>query len=126
MAVFVYLSHYFDPIVRLFCGYIQTDKEFLIGAVIDLVQFDQDACPNIQLSGFVFCIGCSSNITASSLQLGAQLFLRQTAVVSQTPQVISHIPIPAYFLFQISHHIPFFDQYWLQLIFMVCDTGIKY
>lgn len=101
------------PVLLCFCP-LQPFKKCIIFASIDAPKLDQDACPDVQFTGFVFCICCASDIAAAPLKLCAQLFLRQTAVCAQTAEIVAHIPIPSDFLlhcFTAAH----FDQYWLQV-----------
>ena len=46
---------------------IQACKKFIIAALIDFPQFNKHAGPDVQLTGFVFCIRSSANIAAASL-----------------------------------------------------------
>ena len=54
----------------------QSGEKLSIGTTIQFTQFQKHTDPNIQLTGFVFCLGSSTDIAAPPLQFGAELFLR--------------------------------------------------
>ena len=64
-----------SQVVLLFFLPIQPLKEIIIGAGVDLLQGNQYADADVQLAGFVFFIRRSADVTASALELRAQLFL---------------------------------------------------
>ena len=81
--------------------------------MIDFPQFNQHTGPDIQLTGFIFGIGSPANVTATPLQLGAQLFLGKPSIHPKPAKIVSHIAVTPNFL------LHFFtpswnDQYWLQ------------
>jgi hypothetical protein len=82
----------------LFCICIQPGKELFVAAVVDFSQLDNDTGPDVQLAGFVFCIGGSADITAPALQLRTKLLLGQSGFASQSAQIVAHISVPSDFL----------------------------
>ena len=64
--------------IYLFDFLFKTYKELIIGTLIELSQFNDDTCPDVQFAGFVLRISRPANIATTTLQLGTQLLLRQT------------------------------------------------
>ena len=54
---------------------IQSGKELVITALINLTQFNKDADTNVQFSGFVLGVGRSTNITSTALKFGTEFLL---------------------------------------------------
>ena len=77
---------------------IQSGEEFVVAALVDLPQLDENAGADVQFSGFVFGVGRSANITAPALEFRAQLFLRKPALFAQSLQIATHIAVPSDFL----------------------------
>ena len=55
--------------------FIKSGEEVIIRAVVYLLEFNNHACTDVQLSGFVLGIAASGYVTAPTLKFGAELFL---------------------------------------------------
>lgn len=93
-----------DTCLSLFRLRPQSLKKIVVFTVIDSPQSDQDACADIELAGFVFCVCRAPDIAASPLQFCAKLFLRELMRCPQTPQISAHIAVAPDFLFHPCHH----------------------
>lgn len=78
---------------------IQSVKEIIIGALIYFSQLYDHACTDVQFAGFIFCVGSASDIAATPLQFGTQLFLRKAGSIPQSAQIRSNKSITSDFLF---------------------------
>ena len=55
---------------------VEVKEEIVIGAAVNLSEFNNNAGTNIQFACLIFRIAASCNITATALELCAELFLR--------------------------------------------------
>ena len=81
--------------------FIKAFEEIIIAAPVYLFKLDQNTYLDVELAGLVFCVGASSDITASALKLLAKLFLRNISFISQCSQIIANTPITSKLLFHI-------------------------
>ena len=78
---------------------LKTAEELVVCAAVDFLQFNNNACTDIQLAGFILGIGAAPDIAAAALKLGAQLFLRYAVFIAQTAEIVAHVAVTSYFLF---------------------------
>ena len=87
----------------LWFGVIQTSEKFIICALVNLAEFDQNTGTDVQFASLIFGVCGSADVAATALQRNAQLFLRQPTLVAQPPQIVAHVAIPTDLLLHASH-----------------------
>ena len=92
---------------------VKSLEKFIIGTVVDLPQLYDDACPDVQFAAFILFVCGPANVTPSTLEFRAELFLREAAVFTKPPQIIAHATVSSDLLLHNSYLSS--DQYWLQL-----------